>query len=315
MNARKLQIIGGKTYAVTLPKNWVKEANITPKDVIFIEEKDSETLILKTSSSKEKEIDQVFLNTDNYKDNLAQAVFVSYYLGIETIIIYSKKGFDTKTKNMLKKAISQMSGTEIIYEDKNKIKIKTLLDHTKITINQIFFRISLIISELTDNLINSDFDTIENNENEIDRLYNLANKIILHSTKNYGIKRDESIKTPSLALPYFLIAKKLENIGDELYSIANIVKKEKGLIPKIKEPVTILREDIKIKVNHLITNKKTAILKDTAIQSGTLKDKISNIENIGLRIHFDRILKAINDIETEIINISFYEELMKKSVI
>ena len=118
-----------------------------------------------------------------------------------------------------------------------------------------------------------------------------------------------------MALPYFLIAKKLENIGDELYSIANIVKKDKGLTPKIKEHVTIVREDIKIKVKSLITNRKTAIPKDTSTQSSTLKDKIGNIENIGLRIHFDRIQKAMNDIETEIINISFYEELMEKSII
>lgn len=315
MHARKLQMIGGKTYAVTLPKKWAKKANIAPKDIIFIEEKDSETLILKTSLSADTDnIDQIFLNTDDYKENLAQVFFASYYRGIETIIIHCPRGFDTKTKNILKKALSQMSGTEIIYEDKNKIKIKTLLDHTRLTLNQIFFRILFIISELTDNLINLDYNNIEHNENEIDRLYNLANKKILHSNKNHSTNTKESIKTPAQTLAYFLIAKKLENIGDELYSIGKILKSDKESIAEIRELLITIKEELKTKIKHLTSNNKASILKSTVQHSNILQCDIDKIKDIELKTHIDRILRAINDIEMEIINISFYEELKKKSI-
>ncbi len=314
MHPRKLQMIGGKTYAVTLPKEWAKNAGIAPKDVMFIEEKDSETLILKTSQSTDTcNIDRIFLNTDDYKENLAQVFFASYYLGIETIVIHCPKGFNTKTKNTLKKALSQMSGTEITYEDKNKIKIKTLLDHTRLTLNQIFIRIRYIISELIDNLINSDYEAMEDNENEIDRLYNLANKKILHSGKNCGTITKESIKTPAQSLAYFLIAKKLENIGDDLYSIGNVIKSDKSLITEIKKPVIMIREELKTKIKYLTGNKKAAMLKSAVLRSNILKDDVGRIKNIELRIHIDRILRAINDIEMEIINICFYEELNEKS--
>ncbi len=316
MHPRKLQMIGGKTYAITLPKEWVKKTGMAPKNVMFIKEKDSETLILKTSQSIDAgNIDQIFLNTEEYKENLAQVFFASYYLGIDTIIIHCPKGFDTKTKNTLKKALSQMSGTEIIYEDKNKIKIKTLLNHTKLTLNQIFVRTSYIISELIDNLLNSDYDAIEDNENEIDRLYNLANKKILYSDKNYNAITKESIKTPAQSLAYFLIAKKLENIGDNLYSIGNTIKSDRNAITEIKKLVITIRDELKTKIKYLTSNKKASLLKSAALHSNILKDDVCKIKNPELRIYIDRILRAINDINMEIINLCFYEELSRKAII
>ena len=313
MHSRKLQMIGGKTYAVTLPKEWAKNAGLAPKDVIFIEEKNPETLILKTSQSTDTcNIDRIFLNTDDYKENLAQVFFASYYLGIETMVIHCPNGFNTQIKNTLKKALSQMSGTEITYEDKNKIKIKTLLDHTKLTLNQIFIRIQYIILELIDNILNFDYDAMEDNENEIDRLYNLANRKILHSNKNCRTITKESIKTPAQSLAYFLIAKKLENIGDNLYAIGNVIKSDRSLITEIKKPAILIREELKTKIKYITSNKKAVMLKSAVLHSDILKDDIGKIKNIELRIHTDRILRAINDIEMEIINICFYEELSEK---
>ncbi|RLG15798.1 MAG: hypothetical protein DRN71_00230 [Candidatus Nanohalarchaeota archaeon] len=65
---------------------------------------------------------------------------------------------------------------------------------------------------------------------------------------------------------------------------------------------------------HLTSNNKTPILKSAVQHSNILQYDVDKIKDIELKTHIDRILRAINDIEMEIINISFYEELKKKFI-
>ena len=35
---RKLQVTGGSTYIVSLPKNWIKANNLNPSDIVSVEQ-------------------------------------------------------------------------------------------------------------------------------------------------------------------------------------------------------------------------------------------------------------------------------------
>ena len=94
---RRLQLTGGSTYIVSLPKRWVKEHGLVAKDQIRVEWRPSGNLriIPETSAiSRRREVD---LALDEIPPKLAIDHLIAAYLsGAGIIRIRSKRGFDSK---------------------------------------------------------------------------------------------------------------------------------------------------------------------------------------------------------------------------
>ncbi|MCD6398981.1 MAG: hypothetical protein J7L08_03605, partial [Candidatus Aenigmarchaeota archaeon] len=145
MERRKIQLIAGTTYSVSLPKKWIKKNKLKEQDELIISEKNDKTLSILSASEEIGEISEITLNIDDYMENIDQILFAVYYLGIETINIVSKNILKKEDKKKIRKTLTHMSGTEISYEDKQKMTIKVLLDISKTDIKQILYRLYLII--------------------------------------------------------------------------------------------------------------------------------------------------------------------------
>ena len=179
MHRRKIQLIAGTTYSVSLPKEWFIKNKLKEKDELLIYEKNNRTLLLSPNSIKERKIKDISINIDEYIGNVDQILFALYYLGIENINLFSKKALTKDVKTKIRKSLVFMSGTEISYEDNKKITIKVLLDESKVTIYQILYRINLILELSISTILKEiDIEEIRINENEIDRLYHLMAKLI-----------------------------------------------------------------------------------------------------------------------------------------
>src|SRR3989338_4913945 len=145
MQRRKIQLIAGTTYSVSLPKDWIKKNSLKEKNELYIHEKNDRTLVISPNLVEEKRLSDISLNVDDYILNIDQILFALYYLGIENISLFSKNGLAKDVKAKIRKTLTHMSGTEISYEDEERIVIKGLLDSSKIDITQLIYRISLII--------------------------------------------------------------------------------------------------------------------------------------------------------------------------
>src|SRR3989344_9454583 len=147
MEKRKIQLIAGTTYSISLPKEWVKNNKLKEKSVLSIIENNDKTLTLTSEKKEDKNIKNISLDIDNHSNNIDQLIFSLYYLGAENIEINSKENIPKEIKSRIRRAIQNMSGSEIVYEDKNKIIIKVLLDKSKIDINQTIYRVWLLIND------------------------------------------------------------------------------------------------------------------------------------------------------------------------
>ena len=148
---RKIQLIAGSTYSVSLPKEWVLQNNLKEKEEVYITKKSDRSLVIFPElSEKVGQRDTFEFVIEDYKVDLTQILFVLYYLGFENITITSKKELTTEHRSKTKKALRHMVGTEIFFEDKNRIELKVLLDKSKVDINQLFYRTFLLISSSLD---------------------------------------------------------------------------------------------------------------------------------------------------------------------
>ena len=316
MFRRKLQLVAGTTYTISLPKEWVSKNGLRAQNELTIMEKDDGDLIISSKPKDEKKLLKFTLNIDKHLNNIDQVLFAIYYLGIEEIHLYSKSEMGKKTKSKIRKTLKNMSGTEISFEDQKNIEIMVLLDKSKININQLLYRISLIIDSTFSNLeTDLDLEKIKVNENEIDRLYHLMAKIISVSSINSSILQSSEIRN-SLLIPNFsLIAKRLEHTGDFSEAIADYIS-EKGIgIENKAEIFLFFRKKLQNSITNLRKATDNVFEKTPEAEIEKMRKLIKKNKDKIIAEHLGEILILLVDIEEEVTNISFYRQLIRNKLI
>jgi len=316
MHKRKIQLIAGTTYSISLPKEWIKKSNLKEKDELSLNEKDDGSLILTNKIAKEKKINEISLNLKDYQENIDQVLFALYYLGIEKIEIYSKEDIPKELKAKIRKSFSHMSASEISYEDKKKIVLNIYLDKSKIDIHQIIQRVSLIIDLSIENILEGvDKKEIKLNEAEIDRLYHLASKIITQALINTNILKSSKVEHTLLIPSYFLICKKLETIGDAVNHLATHVLNTKTEATIYEKYLTFIREEHKRIIKHILNGFPKIFDKIEDKERRKIKKEIYEIEDKLASDYLKEILRLTRDIEDELVQVSFNLKLLQENKI
>ncbi|MBL7055523.1 phosphate uptake regulator PhoU [Candidatus Woesearchaeota archaeon] len=315
MQRRKIQLVAGTTYTVSLPKEWVKKNGLKEKDEVLIQERNNQTLTISSSVLKDSQLKEISLNIDEHSDNIDQVLFSIYYLGIENITLFSKKELSKETRSQIRKTLTYMSGTEIGYEDTSRITIRVLLDKSKISINQILYRINLILdlslSNLTDNF---DIEEIRMNENEIDRLYHLCTKIVSLSLRDSNVLNSSEIRNVSLIPSYFLISKRLENIADNINHLSEYIEKNKARFDD-KKIAEFIRKELSRSILNLIKKSATSFKKIKKEEVMKISEELLKTKDKTVFNYLDNVVRFIVDVEEEIVNISFYKQLIEEELL
>ena len=311
MHRRKIQLIAGTTYSVSLPKEWVRKNNLKEKNEILFYEKNDRTLVISPYAIEGKKLNEISLDIDKYISAIDQILFAVYYLGIENISLFSKKELTKDVKSRIRKTITYMSGTEINYEDKQKITIKVLLDKSKVEIFQVLYRISLIIESSILNILEQlNINEIRINENEIDRLYHLITKIISLSIIDSNILNSSKIKNVSLIPAYFLISKRLENIGDNINHLSEYLHKTKVKFENKNEILNFAKTELNRSISYFMSKSTNIFQKINVDNLRIINDYILKLKDKTIQNYLEDIIRYVVDIEEEIVNISFYNQLI-----
>jgi len=317
VHKRKIQLIAGATYSVSLPKEWVKKNNLKEKEEILLYERNDRTLVISPYSIKESKPNDISLNVDDYAPTIDQVLFAIYYIGIENITLFSMKELSKEVKAKIRKTLSNMSGTEIIQEDQQKIIIKVLIDKSKLDIFQIVYRIGLILDLSISNIIGQfNLSEIKMNETEIDRLYHLIAKIVSLSLIDSNILHSSNIKNVSFIPSYFLIGKRLENIADNINNLSEYLY-DKKISFKHMEILQIIRAELNRTMAYFmrIPGSFDIFNKMDEQNLHQMRILLSTIKDTAIRNYIGDIARFTLDVQEEMINISFYNQLIQNKIL
>lgn len=316
MLTRKLQLIAGTSYSLSLPKHWVLKNKLKEKQEVLISEKNNGTLVIYPYAPKGSGTDTISLKIDDYLENIDDILPFLYHLGIENITIFSSKDIPKKAKARIRKQITHMSGTVITYEDNKKIAIRVLLDKSKINILQIFYRISIILeSSIAMFFIDLDLPQVNINENEIDRLYHLSAKLVSLSLTDSNVLYSSNMNNISQIPYYFLISKKLENIGDNVRKIAEEIARKKQDISTSRSLFNSIILELNRSIRFLMNKRNKPFDKLENAECEKLNKQINMIDDENVKHYASNILRYICDIQSEVLNISYHNQFVSKGLI
>lgn len=127
---RKIQLTGGSTYIISLPKTWVKEHFLRPGDEVEIIQDKQARLILvpKKSEDSERKEKRIALNCDKPDISFVIREIIAYYMAGYTLLTVSCSKFSSDDRERIKETIrNRLLGAEIIDEDSNSLTIQFLV--------------------------------------------------------------------------------------------------------------------------------------------------------------------------------------------
>ena len=315
---RKIQLVAGTTYALSLPKAWVQKNHLKEKTSLLVQEMEDNTLRIAKESGVKLSREQILLNADEYVENIEGVLLKVYYMGFEKITFYGKKMLSREVKLRIRQTLAFLMGAEISYEDTAKMTIRILLDKSKVDVVQSLYRMSLIIDQMLLSLVEEiSIEEMELNENETDRLYHLILKIVSLASTDAALLRSSKIENVTFITHYMLITKRLEVIADNIFWLADhLYHEKKKLVLEHKKAVAdFLRQELRRLLRHILAGYPAMFILPDKKEVDKIYSYLSIITDGKIKEHLLYPVKLLLDCEEDVVSLSFYKKMEKEGVI
>src|SRR3989338_222525 len=239
MEIRKLQLTGGSSLAITLPKKWVDHFGLKSKDTVVIYSQKSGSLIIQPARYKEQLLKTVLKIDGLTKDMLTRELTAHYISGSDEITIKSKR-ITRDQRNRIREILQSLIGYEIIDESSEGVFIKNIFDATKFPIIQNVEKMFVIVKSMFNDAIKA---ITQNNKplasDVIDRDFEIDKLQLAIMRQFYALIQgrvyDEEIGLSQADINYYeRVATQLERMADHAVKIARTVitadKKSESLV-------------------------------------------------------------------------------------
>ncbi len=231
METRKIQITGGSTYIVSLPKKWVKKTGVKNGDYIVLNPRADGTLLISPQLKHGKGKPKKSINIDYDETEKMTRKFIAAYLsGYDIIEFRSKNRLTPPVRQRIRDLSQYVIGPEIIDETMTSMTAQDLIDASEFSLKNGLRRMHVITREMHRDAIIAlkEKDTqlakdVESRDDEVDKLYWMIAKqynLILQDVffaEKMGI-------TAVGALSYLLIARAIERIADHAKKLASNIE-------------------------------------------------------------------------------------------
>lgn len=228
MEVRKLQLIGGSSYMVSLPKRWIKANDLIQGDELILHVDDEYILIYpKKDHNQEKVAKAIIKKIPRYDEKfLIKFVYALYVQGLDEIII-EDKALSPRVITKIGEIVRRLIGMEIIDATDNRIILRCLTA-PDFNVEGVLKRMGQIVKGMLECIEDGirlkdpdELKTVFQLEEDSDRLYLLAVRL-----ENRLIKKMSSpvkLNELGILIGERMVAKQLEEIADLLRDLSQYI--------------------------------------------------------------------------------------------
>ena len=283
---RRMQLSGGSTYIISLPKNWIEELKIKVGETITIVKNSNQSLTLfprERDEDMRKKTAVIYSSQKDSGDSVKRKIIAAYLAGYKTIQIKTKgmKIPSEHSRSVRELVHSSMIGTEIVESSSEVMTIQILTRLPELSFETALKRMYLMatnmLKESIESLEEGDIahaNEVVNMDDEVDRFGFYIRRNLVLAVGNENILQNMGLKRPSDCLEYRTIVSKIERIGDHASLIAKRIKfMEENIDPKIINKIKKLSE----KALEVFEESITAVQNHDFQKGENVAEKISKV--------------------------------------
>ena len=291
METRKVQVTGGSTYTVSLPKEWATKNDVSSGTTVEFHAEDDLLLLTpqREDSRTEGELDISGLE----EGELRRAVMTMYVSGFDIIRLTTDR-MTASQRRTVRDATQGLVGLEVIEEMPNEMVLQDLLDSSELSIENAVTRMELValtmLEDAVEALVTDDDelaqDVIERDD-DVDRLWFMTSRVFRTVLRNptaateIGFPRETIYDLQSSA-------RQLERIADHATKIAKLSLEVNEIPTNAAEPLQELRAE-------------AARIPETAMDALLTDDGDEAVElATEARLHIDIVDEMARNVDAEI---------------
>jgi phosphate uptake regulator len=261
METRKVQVTGGSTYTVSLPKGWATSNDVSAGSIVeFHAEEDS--LVLRPRREDER-LEGSLDITDLEGEELNQAVITMYVNGFDVITLETRR-VDASQRASIRKAAQELVGLEVIEETSDHVTLQDLLDSSELSIHNAITRMRLVALTMLEDaltaLIENDTelatDVVERDQ-DVDRLWFMTARVFRSVLREPSAAVEVGLDRET-CFDYHMGARQLERIADHASKIARLSLD----LDAVSEETAEALRDLHGEASHIAEQAMDALLQD-----------------------------------------------------
>ncbi|MFB6157415.1 MAG: PhoU domain-containing protein [Haloferacaceae archaeon] len=288
VETRKVQVTGGSTYTVSIPKDWATENGVSAgSEVEFYPDGDS---LFLTPRSEEERTEGSLDVTDLVDEELRRAVMTMYVSGFDIIALESSR-ISTEQRRTIREATQGLVGLEVLEETRDRVVIRDLLDSSELSIHNAVTRMRLIALSMLEDALDAlrDLDAdmardVIQRDDDVDRLWLVVSRIFRSTLRTP--KAAEELGLPrEVCFDYQSSARQLERIADHATKIAHLTL---GLDEPVPDEVLDGLDELHADAVEVIDGGMDALFMDDSAEATRLanaaRESVQSIDERARRI-------------------------------
>jgi len=225
METRKVQVTGGSTFTVSIPKDWAREHEVSAGDEVGFHP-DSGSLLLTPLS--EDDTDEGSIDISGLTgDQLMRSVYTMYVSGFDVIVLEADR-ITSEQRRAVRKATQGLVGLEVIEETGTRVVIQDLLDSSELNIHNAVRRMRLISLSMLEDAIEAlrtgDQDLAQDvveRDDDVDRLWFVVSRIFRGALRSPQAAQEIGLSR-EVCFDYHSSARQLERVADHAAKISRV---------------------------------------------------------------------------------------------
>ena len=287
---RKLQVTGGSTFILSLPKEWVTKNELKRGSIMLVREEEDGSLSVSPASFPKKERqDEVFIKaTQNDNPDAVMRTAISAYLSGYNILHIrapAQKVLSSKLRNHLKSfSRNYLVGTEIVIDTPTELTLQVLLNYPDLTVQNALSRMAIIASSMHKEAISAlrklDFPNAKaviETDREVNRFGLYIVRLLKLAVSNQRIVKEIGLSHQKECLGYRLIARAVERTADHATKIAeNTLMLKEAVSEEVLDKIGQLSE----LANSMFEDSVEALFKHDFNLAESVIEKLSMAQNL-----------------------------------
>lgn len=226
---RRLQVVGRKAYAITLPKRWVLSHNLERGSIVYLVERADGSLVVvpETRLSEDVTRKAALYTTTSELAELERNVIALYEAGYDVIRVVVRPRVTNSFMRELRKVLYRLSGLEVIEEGTDYVVLQVVLDPSKLSFPRVLERMEVLVRSSVKDL--EEYSTsgdrellilLRERDDEVDKYYFLLNRLASVIVRRPELAGEMGLDSLLELVPVLYYGKTLERMGDTLSQLA-----------------------------------------------------------------------------------------------
>jgi Phosphate uptake regulator len=227
MEMRKVQLSGGTTFTVSIPKSWATEHGIEAGSVLALHPKSDGSILVDAQANNDtlKRTVTVDVSTDSDAE-ICHRIHAAYTAGADSLVLVDQCGHPDDRRQLIERSLVGLSGFELLETTTTRISLQNLVETDNVDIRKTTLRLRLTALAMHRDAVTAVVEAddqlarrVVDRDTEADKLFAMVMRHFRRSLTDLN-EVEKLNETRDKLFEYYYTARQLERIGDHAVKIA-----------------------------------------------------------------------------------------------